>query len=147
MMRNRRWRPLSREQRESTGAWIASQQTTNGELPWVPGGKMDPWDHIHAAMGLAVAGRFEEARAAYRFLADLQERDGAWPAERAGKRVVDATHQSNHAAYLATGLWHYQVACGDTDFVAEMWPTLRRAIDFVVRLQQPCGAIAWAVSP
>ena len=25
-------------------------------IPWASGGKMDPWDHIHAAMGLALAG-------------------------------------------------------------------------------------------
>ena len=32
----------------------------------------------------------------------------------------------------------------DPDFLAEMWPTIERAIDFVVRMQQPYGGIAWA---
>jgi hypothetical protein len=33
------------------------------------------------------------------------------------------------------------------DFLAEMWPSLQRAIDFVVDLRMPCGSIAWAVNP
>jgi hypothetical protein len=28
-----------------------------------------------------------------------------------------------------------------------MWPTIESAIDFVVRMQEPCGGIAWALDP
>ncbi len=146
MMINGR-RPLSDEQFEATAQWIADRQEAGGVFPWVPGGKFDPWDHVHAAMGLELAGRYEEARAAFRHLVDTQEANGGWVAEWHGDRIVDGTFQSNHAAYVATGLWHYYLATEDIDFVAEMWPTMRRAIDFVVDLQQPCGAIAWAVNP
>jgi hypothetical protein len=146
MMRNGQ-SPLGRDDFETTARWIAGRQESGGILPWVPGGKFDPWDHVHAAMALTISGREDAARAAFRHLVDTQEANGGWVAEWHGDKIVDGTFQSNHAAYIATGLWHYQVATGDIDFVAEMWPTVRRAIDFVVDLQQPCGAIAWAVNP
>jgi len=146
MMRSRR-RPLALKHLEATGDWIASRQESDGALPWVPNGKFDPWDHVHAAMGLTLAGRFDAARAAFRYLVRAQGADGAWAAESCGGQVVDATRQSNHAAYLAVGLWHHHTAKPDVDFLAEMWPSLQRAIDFVVDLRMPCGSIAWAVNP
>lgn len=132
---------------EETGAWIASVQRPDGEIPWSPGGKMDPWDHVHAAMGLSVAGRFDETRAAFRFLAANQYPDGGFACERRDGRVVNSSRESNHAAYLATGLWHLHVAKPDPDFLAETWPVLERAIEFVLRLREPSGAISWAVDP
>ena len=145
-MSNRR-RPFSSEQFAATGQWILDRQEAGGVLPWVPGGKFDPWDHVHAAMGLTLVRRHEEARAAFRYLTEIQEANGGWVAEWKGDEIVDGTFQTNHAAYLAAGLWHYHLATNDTDFLAEMWPTMRRGIDFVVGQQQSCGAIAWAVNP
>lgn len=141
-----RRRPLSTDHFETTGEWIAHRQEDGGILPWVPGGKFDPWDHVHAAMGLTLVQKYEEARSALRYLTEIQEGNGGWVAEWDGDRIVDGTFQSNHAAYLATGLWHYYVATGDADFLAEMWPTMRRGIDFVGGLQKPCGAISWATN-
>ena len=132
---------------EETAAWIASVQRPDGEIPWSPGGKMDPWDHVHAAMGLAVARRLEEARAAFRFLAANQYPDGGFACERRDGRVVNSSRESNHAAYLATGLWYLHSSRPDPDFLAETWPVLERAIDFVLRLREPSGAISWAVDP
>jgi hypothetical protein len=144
-MSRRRGHLLSQRRIEETGAFIAAQQRPSGEIPWFSGGKMDPWDHVHAAMGLISIGRLDAARAAFRYLADTQEETGGWVAERCGDRVVDRAHETNHAAYIATGLWYYHRATGDTDFLAELWPTVQRAIDFVVRLQDETGAISWAI--
>jgi hypothetical protein len=138
-------RPLTPEQIESTTSWIAAQQEASGEIPWWLGGKMDPWDHVHSAMALTVAGRLEESAAAFRFLVESQRRNGAWPAARDAGVVTDETTESNHAAYVATGLWHYFVSTGDVDFLAECWPMVDRAIDFVVSMQAAHGAISWAV--
>ncbi len=137
----------NREQRATTAAWIASVQRRDGEIPWFPGGKMDPWDHVHAAMGLAASGMTDAARAAYRYLAATQEADGGWACERRDGAVANASHESNHAAYLATGLWHLHRSKPAPDFLAEMWPVLERAIEFVVGMQEPSGAISWAVDP
>ena len=90
---------LSSKQLRATGAWIAAHQEASGALPWWRGGKMDPWDHVHAAMGLTIAGFRREATAAYRFLGRSQFANGAWPAERQNGAISDATQESNHAAH------------------------------------------------
>jgi len=86
----------------------------------------------------------DAARAAYRFMARTQDDNGAWAAERVGGAVTRITQETNHAAYIATGLCHFYQATRDRDFLREMWPTLERAIDWVVSLQLESGAIAWA---
>jgi hypothetical protein len=140
-------RLLSALEIKSTTQWLLSQQKSSGEIPWMKSGKMDPWDHIHAAMGLTTMGHISAAKAAFRFLAGTQQRNGSWPAERVNGEITNATQESNHAAYLATGLWHLHYAHPTPDFLAQMWPTLEAAIDLVVSMQEPSGAISWAISP
>ena len=101
--------PIGKDHFEETAAWIAAIQEADGMIPWAHGGKMDPWDHIHGAMGLAVAGRIDAAREALRFSARSQEADGGWVAELRGREVVDPTRQTNHAAYIAAGVWYLEV--------------------------------------
>jgi hypothetical protein len=127
--------PLSPAEIEQTAAWIEAQQLPSGEIPWFPGGKTDPWDLVHAAMGLVVAGRHDAATAALRFLARTQNEDGSWPAEWRGELVSNATRETNHAAYVATGLWQLYCARPDIDLLVELWPTIDSAIEFVVRMQ------------
>jgi hypothetical protein len=135
---------LRAEEMETTARWLAALQQPSGEILWSENGKSDPWDHVHAAMGLAAFGRIDEAKAAYRYLARIQEPSGAWAAERVAGVVTRVSQETNHAAYIATGLWHLHTAAPDADFLAELWPTVERAIDWVVDLQLPSGAIAWA---
>ena len=137
--------PLGGREIRDTTEWLAAHQKDSGEIPWTVDGKTDPWDHVHAAMGLTVMGRVDAARKAYGFMAGIQEDNGAWAAERMHGKVTRAAQESNHAAYIATGVWHFYRATGDLRFLREMWPCVERAIDFVVDLQLPCGGIAWAV--
>jgi hypothetical protein len=138
---------LSTAEIRATGAWIVSHQDPSGAIPWWRGGKMDPWDHVHAAMGLTVAGFRSEAEAAYRFLATAQLADGGWYAERRNGAITDRTQETNHAAYFCTGLWHHYTATRDRRLLTDLWPTVERAMDFTLRLQDESGAISWAVSP
>ncbi|HEX4354880.1 MAG TPA: hypothetical protein VHZ95_18240, partial [Polyangiales bacterium] len=135
---------LSAKEQQITGEWLGSHQQPSGEILWSIDGKSDPWDHVHAAMGLTALGRIAAAKAAYRFLTRIQEPNGAFAAERVAGHVTRRTHETNHAAYIATGVWHLHSATQDVDFLAELWPTLDRAIQWVVSLQLPSGAIAWA---
>jgi hypothetical protein len=137
-----RWSALRR-----TGDFIAGQQLSNGQIPWFRGYFADPWDHVEAAMALAVVGRREESRAAMDWLAATQSPDGSWPMETVGDRVTEATIDTNQCAYLAVGLWHDHLLTGEADHLARHWPALERAIDLVVGAQLPTGAIAWARSP
>ncbi|MDX9815513.1 MAG: hypothetical protein RBT06_01075, partial [Smithellaceae bacterium] len=54
----------SRVSVEKMGAFIASIQKENGEIPWSICGKTDPFDHIESAMGLCVVGFYKEAQSA-----------------------------------------------------------------------------------
>ncbi len=139
-------RSLSADEREVSAAWVAAHQRADGAIPWLPGRKMDPWDHVQCAMCLTASGRHDAAKAAFRYLAQAQGPDGAWPAASTAAAVLDPTRESNHAAYLATGLWHLHRSRPDPDFLAEMWPTLDRAMAFVIGLQDDSGAVWWAVS-
>ena len=35
--------------------YILEVQNQDGSIPWEKGKKLDPWDHIEAAMGLSIA--------------------------------------------------------------------------------------------
>lgn len=132
---------------ESVAGRIAEIQRSDGEIPWHPGGKTDPWDHVEAAMGLTVAGLLAEARRAYRWLAARQNTDGSWFSAYRQGRPVDRTRESHLAAYLAVGVFHYHRVTGDRRFLEEMWPSAARAVDFALGLQAPGGEIHWARSP
>ena len=130
-----------------TAEYIASVQTRAGAIPWERAGKVDPWNHVEAAMGLSVMGFTAEARRALEFLIALQRPDGGWFAEYDAGGNPTARHtDTNFVAYAATGAWHCTLATGDLDFLAYLWPSLKRAIALVAALQEPTGHIPWAVS-
>lgn len=130
-----------------TAASIASVQEPDGRIPWFPGGHTDPWDHVEAAMGLDVAGRHAEADAAYEWLRRGQNPDGSWYRGYRGERVTDPVREANFAAYLGTGMWHHFLSTQDDRFLDRLWPTLERAVDFVLTLQEPGGQVRWARGP
>jgi hypothetical protein len=126
---------------------IARTQLPDGRIPWSPGEKTDPWDHVEAAMGLTIGGLHVKARNAYAWLKAAQLDDGSWYAAYGKDAVLDRTRETNHAAYICVGLYHYYMVTGDSDFVAHMWPVVQAAITFVLGLQTPGGEIHWALNP
>jgi hypothetical protein len=138
---------LTGGQVRTTVASIAAEQDTDGSIPWFRGGQLDPWDSVEAAMALDVGGRHERARAAYRWLAGRQRPDGSWAAEYRGGVETSPAAESNHAGYLAVGLWHSWLCTADEALVVELWPAVRRALDLVTRMQLPGGAVSWALRP
>jgi hypothetical protein len=130
-----------------TAGAIKAQQLTSGCIPWSPGHHADPWDMIEAAMGLDAAGFHIEAEKAYLWLREVQRPDGAWAAAYTNERVTDGTLDANFVAYIAAGSLHHFLSTGDDRFLSTMWPTVERAIDFVLGLQMRSGAIAWARDP
>lgn len=130
---------------DATAAWIASVQEADGMIPWYPGGHADPWNHVEAAMALALAGRVEEARAAYEWLRANQLPDGSWCYYYVAGGVEEPRRDPNACAYLATGLlWHHLVT-GDLGVVEALWPTLERAITWVLGLQGRRGEFVWSL--
>jgi hypothetical protein len=48
------------------------------------------------------------------------------------------------SAYLAVAVWHHWLVRRDPAFLSRCWPTVRRALDWVVSMQLPFGGVAWA---
>ncbi|HET6816910.1 MAG TPA: prenyltransferase [Mycobacteriales bacterium] len=129
----------------ATAASIARVQEPTGAIPWFPGGHTDPWDHVECAMALSATGFTEAAVRAYDYLRTTQRPDGSWPAKVTGGTVLDGGAETNQCAYVAVGVWHHLLITGDDRFAWRMWPTVRRAADFVVRRQTDRGEIGWLV--
>ncbi|MDL2270016.1 phenyltransferase domain-containing protein, partial [Desulfosarcina sp. OttesenSCG-928-G17] len=126
---------------------IMNTQLSTGEIPWSEGDKTDPWDHVESAMGLVIGGNLAAARKAFEWLKSTQLADGSWYSAYRQGVPEDRTRETNMSAYIAVGVFHYWLVTGDAAFVASMWETVQKAIDFAVRYQQPGGEIGWAVSP
>ena len=136
---------LSAEELALTARQLAALQLPSGQLPWFARGHCDPWNHVEVAMALTVSGYVEQARAAYKWLEASQLGDGSWFNYYVGDRVKDARLDTNVCAYVAAGLYHYLLATGDVDFVAELWPVVERALEFVLRWQLADGTIRWSL--
>ncbi|ROR98822.1 hypothetical protein EDC56_3057 [Sinobacterium caligoides] len=126
--------------------FIRDTQLPCGSVPWFGGSYADPWDHVEAAMGLSIGGEFAHAVSAYRWLKDIQLADGSWwAAYKDGEVHNSERRESNFVAYFATGVWHHYLISQDRDFLLEMYPTVQRAMSFVLDLQTEFGDIHWAV--
>ncbi|MEV0924492.1 prenyltransferase [Streptomyces spongiicola] len=137
---------LTAEQAAETVAGILAVQREDGAIPWFRGHHLDPWDHTEAAMALDAAGEHDAAARAYEWLARHQNEDGSWYAayhDGEADRPTDRGRESNFCAYPAVGVWHHYLATGDDVFLDRMWPSVRAAIGFVLRLQLPGGQIGW----
>jgi MMP endo-(1,4)-3-O-methyl-alpha-D-mannosidase len=126
----------------ATGESIARVQEPSGAIPW-PDGHVDAWDHVECAMALSACGLRGPARRAYRWLRDTQRADGSWPRSSTAGVVTDPAAESHHAAYVAVGLWHEYLVTGDEGYVLAMWPTVRRAVEWVLGLRAPRGEVLW----
>ena len=135
---------LSRAEADRTADTIAALQLPSGMIPRFAGGVADPWNHVEAAMALTVAGRRAEADAAYEWLARIQRPDGSWHQYYTADGIDQDKLDANTIAYVAAGVWHHWLRFGDAGFLAEMWPVVQRALDFVLALQTPRGEILWA---
>lgn len=134
---------LTPAQLSATVDAIAAVQEDDGRIPWVKGGKTDPWNLVEAAMALDVGGRHTSAARAYDWLLRRQLPDGGWHSYYLGDGVSDPTLDTNVAAYVAVGGWHHYLSTGDDAFLARMWPAVDRVVEYVLRYQAPTGQIAW----
>ena len=141
---------LSSDEVVASAEHLASLQTDSGMIPWFPGGHSDPWNHVESAMALDVAGFHTEAERAYEWLADIQRPDGSWhnyylPDGGRDDTVEEAKIDTNVCAYIATGVWHHWRCTTDRSFVDNLWPTVERALDFVLSVRRDDGLALWAV--
>jgi len=135
---------VSAAQLRGTAEHIAALQQPDGLIPWFAGHYADPWNHVEAAMALNTAGLRVAARAAYEWCARTQQADGSWPMQIVGTEITESSTDANQVAYVAAGVWHDWLLTSDRTFVDAMWPVVRAAIDWVLELQRPDGAISWS---
>ncbi len=128
----------------ATADSIARLQLPSGMIEWYPDGHADPWNHVETAMALATAGRVAEAEHAYQWLIDIQLDNGAWHNYYVANGIEESKFDTNCVAYFATGVWHHYLATGDRGFLEHCWPTMDRAVNFVLGLQKPRGEVIWA---
>ena len=124
--------------------YILNVQSSDGAICWEKDAKLDPWDHVEAAMGLAVAGEKKASREAYYWMVNNQEEDGSWFSEYLDGVPSNLKKESNFVAYLATGIFHDFLINKDTEFVEEMFPTIDAAMHFILSMQTEFGDIYWA---
>ncbi len=135
---------MTPEQIAQTAASIALMQEPDGAIPWTHGEHTDAWNHVEGAMALVVGGEHVAADAAYDWCLRTQRADGSWPMKLVAGTVEDASTETNMAAYIAVGVLHHWSIRRDREFLARMWPVVRKALDLVVDLQLPFGGIAWS---
>lgn len=138
---------ITADQVLQTARSIAAIQLPDGGVPW-PDGHIDAWNHIECLMALTVAGLRDEARRGFDWLVRHQRPDGSWPMKIAGGAPpgappLEPAGESNHAAYVAVGVWHDLLVTGDEAFARMMWPVVVKALDFVIGLQTSRGEILW----
>ena len=125
-------------------SYILSVQRQDGSIPWEINRKLDPWDHIEAAMGLSIGGMREEAERAYFWLARMQEPDGSWFAEYKNSIPVTKRKETNFIAYISTGVLHHYLIYKDQNFLKRIFPVVKKSVDFVLSMQTEQGDICWA---
>ncbi|GAA3315410.1 prenyltransferase [Nonomuraea dietziae] len=125
-----------------TAQSIADIQEDDGGVPW-PEGHVDAWNHVECLMAMSVAGLTGNVERGYAWLERHQREDGSWPMKLVRGEPTELGGESNHAAYVAVGVWHDLLITGELDTARERWPMVKRALDYVVDLQTPRGEIVW----
>jgi hypothetical protein len=129
----------------ATAQSIAALQLPNGMIPWFKDGHCDPWNHVETAMALDVMGMHGEARKAYEWLTSVQRADGSWHNYfKPDLTLEDPKLDTNVCAYIGTGVWHHWLSTNDEAFVRSMWPTVKKALNWVLSMRREDGAIVWA---
>ena len=139
---------LSQEEILLTANSIASLQLDSGMIPWFEGGHCDPWNHVETAMALNVAGLHRNAERAYEWLVEMQRPEGSWNNYYLPDgSVEDIKLDTNVCAYIAAGVWHHWLCTWDRGFVDHLWPTVERALDWVLTMRKHDGTVLWACEP
>lgn len=138
---------LSEDEMRQSAQALARLQRPDGFVVWHEGGQGDPWNHVEAAMALALGGMVDRAEAAYDWLIRAQRADGSWCARYMSAGIAEPASDTNFCAYVATGAWLHYLVTSDRRFLDRMWPAVKAAVEFVLSHQRPDGTIPWQVRP
>ena len=143
-MKTKRIRLKDKNSLKPLGKYISECQNSDGSVAWEPNGKIDPWDHVESLMGLNVLEMHAESKAGFEWLKLKQEPDGSWYSEYKDNKVINYNKETNFAAYISSGALHYYLHFDDKEFLEDLWPFLKKSVDFVLSGQSSEGDILWA---
>ena len=124
----------------ATAGFLVRSQLPNGLIPWFEGGPIDPWNHLEAAMGLAIGGRADEAIEALGALVRLQNADGSFCHYYLANGVKEPNRDTNVTSYIAVGLLGVMAYVRGFES-EELFASVLAALDYVVALQRRDGSI------
>ena len=87
---------------------------------------------------------YAESKAGFEWLKLKQEPDGSWYSEYKDNKVINYNKETNFAAYISSGALHYYLHFDDKEFLEDLWPFLKKSVDFVLSGQSSEGDILWA---
>ena len=96
---------------------------------------------MRPAIWLTSAGASPKRKAPYEWLRGKQHFSGAWHAYYQGDDVMEHTLDTNVTCYIANGVWHHDLATGDTGFLTSSSPTSSAVIDFALDNQRPSNGM------
>ncbi len=118
----------------------------SGLVPWFEGGPIDPWNHIEAAIGMALAGEHDAAIHALEALFSLQNRDGSFCHFYLLRGVKEPNRDTNVVAYSMLGLLAVLSAVPGYE-PESLFARAAAALDWVVSLQRLDGGFPMLQRP
>ena len=127
------------------GKYIKSIQLKSGAIPSDDNKFHDPWDHIESIMGLNFVKEINSSKLAFQWLIDNQNSDGSWYAKYNDIRPIEKNKPTHFGPYISVAALHFYKSFLNKEFLEELWPTIKSAINFSVNLQTSNGTIPWSI--
>lgn len=136
----------SKEFYESIASYVMNEQLDNGVIPSNKDGSFDPWDFIESITALNFLRSGIESKKAFRWLKDNQNSDGSWYSKYSSEgEPVEKNKPTHFSSYISVGILHHYKIFLDKEFLLEMWPSVKSAINFSISNQTKEGTIPWSV--
>ena len=127
------------------GKYIKSIQLKSGAIPSDEDTFHDPWDHIESIMGLNFVKEIDSSKLAFQWLIDNQNSDGSWYAKYNDIRPIEKNKPTHFGPYISVAALHFYKSFLNKEFLEELWPTIKSAINFSINLQTSNGTIPWSI--
>tara|TARA_B100001175_G_scaffold51283_1_gene40530 strand:+ start:8853 stop:9902 length:1050 start_codon:yes stop_codon:yes gene_type:complete len=127
------------------GQYIKSIQLESGAIPSDEDKNHDPWDHIESIMGLNFVKEIDSSKLAFQWLIDNQNSDGSWFAKYDDNKSLQKNKPTHFGPYISVAALHFYKTFANKEYLEELWPTIKSAINFSINLQTANGTIPWSI--
>jgi len=128
------------------GNYVLESQNDNGTIPSNADGSFDPWDFIESITAINFIGDIGNAEKAFLWLKANQNDDGSWYAKYSSNGdILEKNKPTHFSPYISIGLLHYYKIFLNKEFLKNLWPTVEKALNFSLSLQNKNGTIPWSI--